>query len=176
MIKRLFPPRCLPSRVTRLLYDIADAFCFALVFFAILSAFVLRPSGVSGASMEPTLRDGQYVLLFVAGDARHGDIVVVSEKAMRGPNSSVLVKRVIGLPGDVIDIDFDAGTVFRNGEALDEPYIAQATQRRGDVAFPVAVEEGTIFVLGDNRNHSADSRDSNIGLIDQRYLIGRVIF
>ena len=89
---------------------------------------------------------------------------------------SNLIKRVIGCAGDVIDIDFQQGVVYRNGEALDEPYINEPTFLQMDVEFPVTVPEGCIFVMGDNRNHSDDSRDSEIGMVDTRRVMGKALF
>ena len=86
-----------------------------------------------------------------------------------------LVKRVIGMAGDTIDIDFENGVVYRNGNALDEPYTAEPTYLQETVTFPVTVPEGCIFVMGDNRNNSTDSRSASVGFIDTRDVLGRVI-
>ena len=161
------------SFLLRVLYELADIACPAVVALVLLVTFVLRPIGVEGDSMLPTLRDEQQIVVRVfPGELRHGDVIVVSDAGTQ--LDSVIVKRVIGLPGDVIDIDFTAGVVYRNGEALSEPF--EPVVRRGDVAFPLMVEPGTVFLLGDNRNDSADSRHGSIGLVDQRYVIGRMIW
>ncbi len=88
----------------------------------------------------------------------------------------MIIKRVVGLAGDTIEIDFDTGEVRRNGELLDEPYINEPTWTWEGVDFPVQVPEGHLFVLGDNRNHSKDSRSPDIGMVDVREIIGRAFF
>jgi signal peptidase I len=100
-----------------------------------------------------------------------GDIVVVTK-----PNSEnePLIKRVIALEGQTVDIDFSKGIVYVDGEALDEPYVNTPTNLRYDVKFPITVPKGDLFVLGDNRNGSLDSRSSRIGFIDTRYVLGKV--
>ena len=85
-----------------------------------------------------------------------------------------MAKRVIGVGGDKSDIDLDKGTVAVNGELLDEPYISAPTKRRFDVEFPLTVPEGTVFLMGDNRPSSLDSRSTEIGFIDQRDILGKV--
>ena len=86
-----------------------------------------------------------------------------------------LVKRVIGIEGDTIDIDFQNGIVYLNGEALEEPYTAEPTYLQESVTFPVTVPEGCLFVMGDNRNHSTDSRDDRVGFVDERDVLGRLL-
>jgi len=168
----------LPARhPLRLAYDIAGTFVPAVVLLVLTAVFVLKPVTVFGVSMMPTLRDRQRVAVTsFPAPLRHGDIVVVSDAGTRMPKAQPIIKRVIGLPGDVIDIDFEACLVIRNGIALDEPYIAEPTSRRDDFIGPVTVQDGKVFLMGDNRNHSTDSRSNDVALVDQRYIIGRVLF
>ncbi len=150
-----------------------DALILAFTLALILLLFVFRTSRVSGVSMEPTLYDGEQLIArsFMYQPAR-GDIVVVDGYTTYG---EPLVKRVIALGGDTVNIDFEAGDVFVNGELLDEPYISAPTIRAADVQFPITVPEGTLFVLGDNRPRSKDSRYSDIGFIDERDILGEVV-
>lgn len=87
-----------------------------------------------------------------------------------------IVKRIIGVGGDEVDIDFETATVTVNGSVLQEPYLGTPTQRKGDVEFPLTVPEGMVFVLGDNRQASLDSRYTDVGFIDSRDILGRVFF
>ena len=89
--------------------------------------------------------------------------------------TSPIVKRVIATKGDTVDIDFSTGTVSVNGEVLEESYIAEPTTTQYDITFPQTVPEGCIFVMGDNRNHSTDSRYGQLGMVDTRYVIGKVL-
>ena len=102
-----------------------------------------------------------------------GDIVIITQ-----PNemNEPLVKRVIATGGEMININFNTGDVFINGEKIDEPYIKEATKRSFDVAFPYIVPDGCIFAMGDNRNDSMDSRDTRVGSIDERYILGKAVF
>ncbi len=106
--------------------------------------------------------------------------IITSELNARGitlpEENAPIIKRVIGRAGDEIDIDFDTGEVRRNGMLLDEPYINEPTYINLGAEFPAVVPEGHIFVLGDNRNHSSDSRDVSIGMIDLRQVMGRAVF
>ena len=87
-----------------------------------------------------------------------------------------IVKRVIATEGQTVDIDFEAGVVYVDGEALDEPYINEPTYMEEGTEFPLTVPEGCIFVMGDNRNHSSDSRDSRLGTVDTRCVLGKAVF
>ncbi|MCL2446639.1 MAG: signal peptidase I [Oscillospiraceae bacterium] len=157
----------------RSLFFAAEVFCDGVLMLALALTFVVRYSAVQGPSMLPTLENGQMMLITATPiQLRHGDIIVVSEDGTLLDNH--VVKRVIGLPGDIIYIDFEAGVVYRNSQPLHEPEF-DPISRPGDVAFPITVLPGTVFVLGDNRNNSMDSRHSEIGLIDQRFVIGRVL-
>ena len=124
--------------------------------------------------MEPTLLDRNWVAVTTLGFyAQRGDIVVISQpNALNEP----LIKRIIAVAGDTVEIDPQAHTVAVNGENLDEPYISEPVEKAGDLTYPVQVPEGYVFVMGDNRNDSLDSRSSTIGFIDTRYLSGKAVF
>lgn len=158
----------------RELFDWVESCVCALVLILLAFVFLVRTATVSGSSMVPTLHDRERLLLWQAGyhDPQYEDIVVVDRT---GTGEPPVIKRVIGRAGDRIDIDFSAGEVRRNGELLAEPYVYEPTYAFQDVEFPVTVPEGTVFVMGDNRNHSLDSRDSSIGMVDLRRIMGRAV-
>ena len=145
---------------------------------AILVVFLIffRVVVVSGPSMQDTLVDGDYLLLigkpFYTQPAQ-GDIIVAAKDSYG--NGTPIVKRIIATEGQVVDIDFDAGIVTVDGQILEEPYIKNLTTRFEGTVFPLKVEPGCVFVLGDNRMNSKDSRDPVIGLIDTREIIGKAI-
>lgn len=130
-------------------------------------------ANVNGESMTNTLQPNDKLLYQKVGfTPKYGDILVVkSDKA-----SNQLIKRVIGCPGDTIDIDFDNGIVYLNGEALDEPYTRTPTNEREseEIVYPLTVPEYSVFVMGDNRNHSMDSRQ--IGCISYKEIKGKVLY
>lgn len=99
--------------------------------------------------------------------------MVVTKKAFR---EEPIVKRIIAVAGQTVNIDFETGQVFVDGVPQEETYIAEPTTRKGDMEFPLYVQEGYLFVMGDNRNHSTDSRFSEVGLIDERMVLGKVLF
>lgn len=159
---------------------------------SVLAAFflmtvVFRINIVVGVSMEPTLYENDRII--VSGlfyTPSYGDVAAIWAAGLTDENESgeLIVKRVIGLPGDVIDID-ENGTVFRNGEPLTEEYILEPINEshRGNAVYPLTVEENCVFVLGDNRNHSTDSRFINdgkaefyVGCVDMRYVLGKALF
>ena len=151
-----------------------DSLLFALTLVLILLLFVVRTVNVDGESMVPTLQDGDQLLArSLLYTPESGDVVVVDGYTKFG---APLVKRVIGVGGDTVDIDFDKGIVMVNGVVLEEPYISAPTTRAFDVSFPVTVPEGQLFLLGDNRPFSKDSRHSEIGFIDERDILGEVVF
>lgn len=152
----------------------AEAIAWAAMVLLLLFTFVARVVHVDGDSMVPTLTNGErLVISSFPYTPRHGDIVVTDQYTAYG---RVLIKRVIGCPGDTIDIDFSAGVVYRNGEPLTEPYTAAPTTLAEGVQFPLTVPEGRVFLMGDNRNESLDSRSPEIGLIDTRDVLGRVLW
>ena len=104
---------------------------------------------------------------------KYGDVVIISQ-----PNqyNEVLIKRIIAVGGQTVDVDATAGTVTVDGKVLYEPYIREQTLTQGNMNFPLTVPEGYVFVMGDNRNHSTDSRYKSIGLIDERYIMGKAFY
>ena len=146
---------------------------------AIMLVFLLffRIIVVSGDSMYSTLLDGDYLLLLgnlFYQEPDHGDIVVISKKSF--DDGKPIVKRVIATEGQSVDIDFENAVVYVDGVALDEPYINSPTSFNEGTVFPLTVAEDCIFVLGDNRGVSRDSRDPVIGQIDKREVLGKAIF
>ena len=154
--------------------DIAVVLCVVLIAFL----FCFRIAVVDGDSMLNTLVDGDYVLLLnrlVSCNTEQGDNVVISTNNYG--NGKPIIKRVIATEGQVIDIDFETGTVTVDGKVLNEPYIKDLTKRSfSGVQYPLTVEKGCIFVMGDNRMNSTDSRSTQIGQIDCREVIGKAIF
>ena len=137
----------------------------------------LRIVIVSGPSMNSTLIDGDYLLLLNSvfySQPKQGDIIVASKDTFK--DGEPIVKRVIATEGQEVDIDFEAGVVYVDGNALEEPYTLTSTNLAEGMAFPLTVADGCIFVMGDNRNVSKDSRNPEIGLVDTREVLGKAIF
>lgn len=135
----------------------------------LLSTLFLPVIQVSGRSMEPTLSDGDILMLLKTGNYSRGELCCLSWQ------NKILLKRVIGLPGDYITID-ESGNVYVNDELLDEPYVTGKSLGECDLEFPIQVPDGKLFVLGDHRDTSIDSRSSSVGYIDKEQIIGRVLF
>ncbi|MBR3960899.1 MAG: signal peptidase I [Clostridia bacterium] len=164
-------------------FDWLEIIVASVIIVTILFTFVFKVVTISGDSMFDTLKNGERIIiskLFYTPE--RGDIVVISRNADNSPdyNSSetCIIKRVIATEGQVVDIDFTLGIVSVDGVPLDEPYTYTPTNTRGDVVFPVTVPEGHVFVLGDNRNKSADSRKSTLGdngMVDERNILGRAL-
>ncbi len=150
---------------------------YMLMAILILFLLVFRVIVVSGDSMKMTLLDGDYLLLLnntFYHDPQYGDIVVISKSTFDG--GAAIVKRVIATEGQTVDIDFESGTVYVDGTPLQEPYINNPTNNSEGTLFPLTVEKNCIFVLGDNRHVSKDSRDPEIGQIDKREILGKAIY
>lgn len=124
---------------------------------------------VSGVSMEPTLEDEQIILLEKTGKFKTGDLIGFYYQ------NKILLKRVIGRAGDYIDIDED-GNVYVNGKQLDEPYLKDKALGECDITLPYQVPDGKIFVMGDHRSKSIDSRSKLVGCVSEEQVIGRVAF
>lgn len=156
------------------LWDTLCIYSRTLIVLMAVFMFVMRPIRVEGESMYPTLnnRDGVAISSFIV-KAERGDIVVVAQPWKR---HVPIIKRVIGVGGDKIDIDFDEGTVSVNGKVLEEDYTLGKTHLSYDVVFPVTVPEGQVFVMGDNRNDSLDSRSTEVGFIDENWILGKTLF
>ena len=141
--------------------------------FVLMFTFVARIIVVSGPSMENTLIEGDLILVWSLGcTPEQGDIVVLTQESYQEDS---IVKRVIATEGQTVDIDYFSGAVYVDGEALEEDYTKEQMllPTYGEGLNHVTVPEGCIFVMGDNRNHSADSRYPAIGIVDVRCVIGR---
>ena len=139
-----------------------------------------RLTRVDGASMDNTLKDGELLIISdLFYQPQQGDIVVLNKKTADLPGwngKKAIVKRVIALGGQTVDIDFSTGSVYVDGALLKEDYINELTFLEEGTEFPLTVPENSVFVMGDNRNHSSDSRDSRLGTVDERYVIGKAVF
>lgn len=156
------------------IYDWIQCIITALIFCVVLFVFFIRLVDVSGSSMNPTLSNGdKMVVSDLFYTPKQGDIVIFRKDSYK---EEALVKRVVAVEGQTVEIDFDKGIVYVDGEALDEPYIAELTHNALDFKGAQTVPEGCVFVMGDNRNDSRDSRDSRIGMIDTRQITGKVYF
>jgi signal peptidase I len=152
-------------------------YLFILILFMLVYILCFRVVIVVGDSMFDTLVDGDYLVLIsnvFYTDPQYGDIIVASKDSFR--NGECIVKRVIATEGQVVDIDFENGIVYVDGEALQEDYIYSETKLYEGISFPLTVSEGCLFVLGDNRMDSKDSRSPEIGLIDMREVLGKAVF
>ena len=157
------------------LYDWVQALVCSVLAVVVVFTFVIRLIGVDGHSMVPSLQDGDRLLVLnsmLYGDYQYGDVVVLRKESFL---EEPIVKRVIATEGQIVDIDFLTGSVYVDGVLLKEDYINELTFTEEGMAFPLVVPEGSIFVMGDNRNHSNDSRDSRLGTVDTRYVIGRAV-
>ncbi len=143
----------------------------------IVASLLLRVVVVSGTSMTNTLQNGDYLMVLsnvFYREPKQGDIIVASKESF--DNGAPIIKRVIATEGQEVRIDFGKGIVYVDDVALEEPYIRNLTTLQEGVKFPLVVDEGCIFVLGDNRNGSKDSRNPEIGLIDKREVLGKAFF
>lgn len=153
--------RVLKSTVYALITVAAVAVLVATLWLPVLQIY--------GASMTPTLQDGEIVVSVKSADFERGDIVAFYY------NNKILIKRVIAVTGEWINIEED-GTVFVNGEELDEPYISEKALGDTNIAFPYQVPEAKIFVMGDHRSVSVDSRNTAVGNIAQEQIVGKLVF
>ncbi len=150
---------------------------YMLITIMVLFLLVFRVIVVSGSSMYATLIDGDYLLLvsnLFYGKPQYGDIIVASKDGF--DDGAPIIKRVIATEGQTVDIDFELGVVYVNGEALQEDYTYTPTNLDEGTVFPLTVEPNCVFAMGDNRNRSRDSRSPEIGQIDKREILGKAIY
>lgn len=155
------------------LHDLVYVLAVVMILFLLLFRIMI----VSGSSMYATLLDGDWILVassVLYHDPQPGDIIVASKESFN--DGEPIVKRVIATEGQTVDIDFEAGIVYVDGVALQEDYTYTPTNIQEGNAFPITIAEGCIFVLGDNRNGSKDSRHPDIGMIDTRQVLGKAVF
>ena len=148
----------------------------AVLTVVLLFLFVVQLFVVEGPSMQTTLYGGDMVLVLkpYLTTIEAGDVVVVHQ--YNAQLNGTIIKRVIATEGQTVDIDFDTGTVYVDGAALEEAYIAERTYTSEGLQFPVTLGEGEVFLMGDNRNHSTDSRSTMLGVVDERYIMGKAVF
>ena len=155
-------------------YEWVRSLVGAVLTITLVFTFAVRLMGVQGYSMVPTLQHGDRLVVvnnWLCGDYRYGDIVIAYKDSF---DTEPIVKRVIATEGQEINIDFDKGIVYVDGVALEEDYINELTTTKLDFIGPQTVPDGCVFVMGDNRNMSTDSRKSEIGMVDNRLIIGKV--
>ena len=161
----------------RWLYEWVQALVTVVLCAVVVFAFAARLVLVSGPSMRETLQDQDCLVVLnplLCGSFDAGDIVIIQRETFR--DGEPIVKRIIATEGQTVDIDFDAGVVYVDGAALEEDYIRQPTYLEEGLEFPCTVPEGCVFVMGDNRNDSDDSRDPDLGPVDTREILGRAVF
>lgn len=157
------------------LYYWLQALTVALISIILVFTFLVRIINVVGSSMVPTLHDRDMLLVQTIGyTPKQGDIVVLTKESFM---DEPIVKRIIAVEGQTVQIDYDAGTVTVDGQVLDEPYLKEAMHTPAyDNMTELVVPEDSVFVMGDNRNGSTDSRSFALGPVNEQYIIGRVLF
>ena len=161
------------------LYEWVQSLVGSVLVVVAIFTFGIRMLGVDGHSMLNTLQHDDRLLVVnpvFYHDYKYGDIVILRENGVF--DNEPIVKRVIAVGGQTVDIDFDAGIVYVDGEALEEDYVREPTYTAEGTEFPLTVPEGSIFVMGDNRNNSEDSRFQDVGFVDLSLVKGKasVIF
>ena len=158
------------------LFEWTRALVGAVLGVVLFFVFVAQMITVQGPSMQNTLYAGDKVLVLKSAlcSIEAGDIVMIHQ--YNAQLNETIIKRVIATGGQTVDIDFNTGTVYVDGVALEEDYIAERTYSDEGLAFPVTLGEGELFVMGDNRNHSTDSRSTMLGVVDERYVVGKAVF
>ena len=167
-----------PETLEGTLYCWTQALVTAVVGVVLLFTFGVRLISVDGPSMQNTLYTGDELLILnsMFCDFKAGDVVVVNDYNAEEPLNETLVKRIVAVGGQTVDVDVASGTVWVDGQALDEPYIKEPTYTSSGTQFPLTLAEDEVFIMGDNRNHSSDSRDARLGPVKEDYIQGKVLF
>ena len=164
------------ERLWREVHDWLQTILGVVTAVVVIFTFVGRVSRVEGASMRETLQEGDLLAVLngpLCGDYRPGDVVIAQRPDFNG--GSAIVKRVIAVEGQTVEIDFDAGVVYVDGEPLEEPYTREPTWTEEGTELPLTVPEGHLFLMGDNRTASEDSRSADLGPVDSRCVLGRAV-
>lgn len=158
------------------IYEWARCLIAAVVSVVLLFTFCVRLIGVSGGSMQNTFYTGDRIVILnsMFCDFKQGDVVVAD--AYNAMLNDTIVKRIVAVGGQTVDIDFFTGTVYVDGAALDEPYTKEPTYTAEGTQFPLTLAEDEVFLMGDNRNASTDSRSFTLGPVKEGYLQGKAIF
>lgn len=167
----------------REIFDWLEIIIISVIVVIILFTFVFKIVTISGDSMKNTLKNQERIVISnLFYEPKNGDIIVISRNSSNSiqisQNETCIIKRIIATEGQVVNINFNTGKVFVDGIELEESYVSTPTNVPGDVDFPVIVPEGCVFVLGDNRNNSSDSRYSSLGIdgmVDERHILGRAV-
>lgn len=157
-------------------YEWVRSLVSAVLIITLTFTFAVRMMGVSGPSMIPTLQNGDRLIVVnstICGDYEVGDIVIARKLSF---SDEPIVKRVIATEGQTVDIDFELGRVYVDGVELHEDYINDLTYLQEGTEFPLTVPQGSVFLMGDNRNHSNDSRDDRLGPVEEQLIIGKAVF
>ncbi len=177
--------KSMADALTKEVFEWLEVVVTAVISVVVIFTLFFRVATIDGPSMKETLHNGDKVIVTnFAYKAKKGDIVVISrnkenDKNFVSENQMPIIKRIIATEGQKVDINFETGEVYVDDKLLDEPYISTPTKRKFDVEFPLTVAPGCVFVMGDNRMDSLDSRDSSIGndgMVDTRYILGNAIY
>lgn len=162
-----------PENAPSEIYEWMQSLVSALLICVLVFAFLVRIIGIIGSSMEPTFSDKDSVVISnLFYSPKQGDVVVLRKLSFQ---EEPIIKRVIALAGQTVNIDFEKGIVYVDDKPLTEPYIKELTLTPLNFDGKITVPENCVFVMGDNRNNSLDSRSSMIGCVDERYIMGKVL-